>query len=405
MLLTPEEGWRRLESHLAPLPAEWVPRRAARGLVLAAPLATLTDLPPTDVSAMDGYAFAGEVVAGDERRVDGRVAAGDRPGQLLAEGGALRIMTGAPVPLDADRIAPFEWTDRGRETVRFARAVPRGESIRRQAEVCRAGEPLLAAGQVLTPGVLSLLASQGYERVPAPRRPSVAILATGDEVVAPEAVPAPGQLRDSHSDFLLAVLDALGVPAVSLGISRDDPEELAARVANGLEHDLLLLCGGVSAGELDLVGQALERAGCETIFDGLAMQPGKPLVVARHARGLAFGLPGNPGSAMVAWWLFVRPALRRLLGHADRFWSGSLAAIAGEPIPRGKNRDRFLPARLRRTDGGLVATLVPSRGSHDLPSYAAAEALLRIAPGVDATPVGGICDILPLPGAESGRDR
>lgn len=405
MLLTPDEGWRRLEAHLAPLPVEWVPRRTARGLVLAAPLAALADLPPTDVSAMDGYALAGDVATGAERRVDGRIAAGDRPGRLLAEGAALRIMTGAPVPTNADRIAPFEWTDRGRDTVRFARAVPRGEAIRRQAEVCRAGEPLLAAGQVLTPGVLSLLASQGYERVPVHRRPSVAILATGNEVVAPDAAPAPGQLRDSHSDFLLAALDALGVPAVSLGISRDDPEELAARVANGVEHDLLMICGGVSAGELDLVQGALARAGCQTLFDGLAMQPGKPLVAATHPRGLAFGLPGNPGSAMVAWWLFVRPTLRRLLGHEDRFWFGSLGAVAGEAIPPGKNRVRFLPATLRRAHGELVARVLPSHGSHDLPAYAAAEALVRIAAGADATPAGGICDVLPLCGADSGLNR
>lgn len=269
-----------------------------------------------------------------------------------------------------------------------------------------AGEPLLAAGQVLTPGVLSLLASRDTNRCPLLGDPRSPWPATGDEVVAPEAVPAPGQLRDSHSDFLLAALDALGVPAVSLGISRDDPGETSStRVANGLEHDLLLLCGGVSAGELDLVGQALERAGCETIFDGLAMQPGKPLVVARHARGLAFGLPGNPGSAMVAWWLFVRPGLRRLLGHADRFWSGSLAAVAGEPIPRGGKEPRPVLARPAAANRRGLVRLVPSRGSHDLPSYAAAEALLRIAPGADATPVRGICDILPLPGAESGRDR
>jgi molybdopterin molybdotransferase len=167
-------------------------------------------------------------------------------------------------------------------------------------------------------------------------------------------------------------------------------------VAKGLGHDVLLDCGGVSAGELDLVEEALGRLGCEPLVDGVAMQPGKPLFVARHARGLVFGLPGNPASVMVAWHLFARPALRCLLGLPDAPWRGALPAeLAGE-LPGTKERERYLPVHLARLDGRLLAHPIAAQGSHDLPAYAAADALVRVPPLSPLLPTGTPCEVLPV---------
>jgi len=394
--LAPADAWERIAQFVEPLPGEWLPRRETRQRVVATALAATTDVPPLDVSAMDGYALAGEVPPGAVLPVAGTVAAGDPPEARLAAGSALRIMTGAPIPQGADRVVAVELTDGGREQVRIDRPVPAGEAIRRQAEIVRRGQPLFAPGAPVTPGALALLATHGYERVFVHRPPSVAVLATGNEVVMPEATPRPGQLRDSHTDFLLAEMGGLGIAARSLGICRDDPEELAGRIGRGLDHDVLVLCGGVSAGEFDFVERALARAGCATVFDAVAIQPGKPMVFARHRGGIVFGLPGNPASVMVTYWLFVRPALRRLLGFSDGFWQGALAAVLTAPLPGAKARDRFLPAELRFARGQILASPLGAQGSHDLLAYGRGAALVRVRAGAPPAPAGAQCEILPL---------
>jgi molybdopterin molybdotransferase len=434
--ISPEEAWRRIASRLAPLAAERLPRRAAAGRVLAEPLAATVDVPAADVSAMDGYALAGTVTPGERRPVAATIAAGDPPGLALPAGQAARIMTGAPVPLGADRIVPIEATRplaEGRDApgkaglaAGGAASVPggtgsrpgahpapgaavlllapaaAGDHIRRRAEVQRAGEPLLPAGARLTPGAMAVLATHGYGEVPVHRAPAVAVLATGDEVVPPEQVPGPGQLRDSHTDFLLAAGAALGLRFTSLGIAPDRAGELAERLAGGLAAaDVMLVCGGVSMGEFDLVEGVLERLGCQRHFDAVAIQPGKPLVFATHPRGVVFGLPGNPASVMVDFWLFVRPALARLAGRTDSWWRPALPATLAAPLPGAASaRDRFLPAEVdwgEAPDGGPLAMPLPPKGSHDLAAYARANALVRVRAGAAPAPPGARCEILPLP--------
>src|SRR3954471_13814898 len=208
--LQPGEAWRRIEERLGPLPEETLDRREAGGRVLTRNLAAQVDVPAGDVSAMDGYALPGEVTPGETRAVSGAVAAGDPPGYELAPPAVVRIMTGAPLPANADRVVPIEETDAGRETVIFLRPSLPGQHIRRRGEILKVADPLLPAGCRLTPGALSLLAAHGYATVPVHRAPTVAVLTSGDEVVPPETVPAPGQLRDSHTDFLLAAGTPLG---------------------------------------------------------------------------------------------------------------------------------------------------------------------------------------------------
>lgn len=405
--LPPEQAWRRIAERLKPLPEESVERRRAGGRVLTQSLLSRVDVPPSDVSAMDGYAVSGEVALGVPREVAGTIAAGSPPGFDLRPPAVARIMTGAPVPEAADRVIPVEKTERlerpeplGRETERvvFRGDVAPGEHIRRHGEILRVGDLALPAGALLTPGALSLVATHGYAEVAVHRLPTLALLATGDEVVPPESEPAPGQLRDSHTDFLLAATRLQGIRGEPLGIAPDRVEALRPLIARGLERDVLLLSGGVSMGEFDLVEGVLEDLGCEVIFDGVAIQPGKPLVFATHPGGIVFGLPGNPASVMVNFWLFVRPALRILSGHRDSWWGSALKAELAAPLPGSAARDRFIPAEVASREGGLVATPFPPKGSHDLDAYARGNGLVRIEAGSLPRGVGEACEVLPFGG-------
>ncbi|MEA2692761.1 MAG: molybdopterin molybdotransferase [Acidobacteriota bacterium] len=398
-MLTSAEAWQAIATHLSPLSEEEVPRRQAAGRVLAHALPARVDVPAAHVSAMDGYALAGPVAPGESRPVAVTIAAGDAPGFTLEPPAVARIMTGAPVPRGADRVVPVEATvaSSGREIVTFTLGSGEpGQHIRRRGEIQRAGTGLLPAGALLTPGALSLLATHGHGTLPVHRAPRVAILASGDEVVPPESEPGPGQLRDSHTDFLLAAGASLGLAFTPLGIAPDREAELLPLVERGLESDVLLLCGGVSMGEFDLAEGVLARLGCRAVFDAVAIQPGKPLVFAVHDRGLVFGLPGNPASVMVTFWLFVRPALRRLLGQEDAFWQGALAATLAAPLPGAGARERFLPAEIAIRGGEVFATPAPPKGSHDLAAYARGTALVRVPAGAAPREAGGQCEVLPL---------
>ncbi len=395
-MIHPDEAWQRIAARLAPLPPEALSRRSAQGRVLAHPLIATVDVPGLDVSAMDGYALPGTVAPGEHRPVAGTVVAGDSPGFELRPPAVARIMTGAPVPMGADRVVPIEQSDGGSETVVFRAEVAAGAHIRRRGEVLRTGDPLLPAGILLTPGALGLIATHGHPEVPVHRAPAVAVLTTGDEVVPPEAEPAPGQLRDSHTDFLLAAGSRIGLHFEALGIAPDRVDELRALVERGLRSDVLLLCGGVSMGELDLVEGVLAELGCQAHFDAVAIQPGKPLVFATHSGGLVFGLPGNPASVMVAFWLFVRPALRRLMGVEDGWWSGALAGTLAAPLPGSKSRDRFLPADAQAREGRLFVTPRSPKGSHDLAAFGVGNALVRVRAGAEPADTGAGCEVLLL---------
>jgi len=385
-MLPPEEAWRRLEPWLRPLPATVRSRRESLEGVLARELAATSDLPPADVSALDGFALAGDLGAGAELPIAGTVAAGDPPGASLPSGAAMRIMTGAPVPAGADRVVAVERTETRGDRVRLPEGGPgTGHAIRRRGEVLAAGARLLEAGARLGPAALSLLASQGIDRLEVHRAPRVAVLATGDEVVPPDQEPPPGGLRDSHTDLLLAAGRRLGLRFDSLGIAPDDPEALETRLRAGLEADVLLTCGGVSAGEFDHAETVLARLGATFLFDAVAIRPGKPLVAARRGETLVFGLPGNPASVLATFRLFVVPALDRLRGGDSAFWSDAFEVEVGDALPAGKEgRDRFVPARLQATGRTPRALPLREAGSHDLAAWACADLMLRIRAGEPA---------------------
>ena len=388
------EAWRLLAAELRPLDPVEIPRAAAGGRVLANLVRASVDLPPCDMSAMDGYAITEAVTEGASLPVTGTISAGDPPGRQLAAGEAVRIMTGAPVPETAASIVPVEQTDEGVKTVTFTSASSLGSHIRRQGEVVAVGDEVLPRGCPLSAHSLGLLAAHGIDQVPVVGEPSVATLSTGDEIVPPSEIPGPGQLRDSHTDFLRGSGRALGLEFKSLGIARDEKTDLEKHIEAGLAHDVLLITGGVSKGLFDLVENVLDGLGCETLFDAVAIQPGKPLVAARHKGGLVFGLPGNPASVMVCYWLFVRPVLRVLMGHRDGYWQGALAARLAAALPGAGPRDRFFTASVEIRDGELLVTPHVPKGSHDLVAYGYGPALVRARAHSKPAAAGAACEIL-----------
>lgn len=399
-MIDPAAAWERLLPHLAALAAERLDRRRAAGRRLASTTVATTDLPPCDISALDGFALAGEAALPEVEGafpIAGTRLAGDPVGERLARGMAMRIMTGSAVPEGADRVVAVEETVVAGDRVRPKAAVTPGAAIRRRGEIVHRGEELLPAGALLSPAALALLASQGIAEVEVHRAPRLALLLTGNEIVPPDATPGPAELRDSHSDFLIAELAEMGLPVISLGIARDDPETLAARLRDGLAAaDVVLCCGGVSMGEADFLAPVLAGLGCRTIFHGVAMQPGKPLLAAHQGAQLVFGLPGNPASVMVAFWLFVRPAIRRLMGDPADLWDAALPGTLGGALGAGRARDRFVPARWRAVAGQAVIEPISPKGSHDLLAFGQASALVRVRAGDPQREAGEACEWMAL---------
>lgn len=257
----------------------------------------------------------------------------------------------------------------------------------------------MPAGALLRPAALSLLASQGIDDLRLIRRPRVALLATGDEVVSAGLSPGRGQVRDSHTAYLESACRRERSEPLAFGIAPDREAELRQRlVAAGERTDLILVCGGVSRGEFDLVEPVATALGYRFLFDAVAIQPGKPLAVAAREGRLLFGLPGNPASAMVTFELFVAPFLRRLAGDPTAaFWSTAILAELEGPAPPARDRDRFLPATLRRRNGRPIVRAIGHQGSHDLAAFAQAEGLLRVPGGSAAAPsLGDPLEVLPL---------
>jgi molybdopterin molybdotransferase len=318
-VLTPAEALDRILAQArrqGPRPTERVALSEAAGRALAAPLRARSPLPPFAASTMDGFACRAADVPrrGARLQVVGTVAAGHPWSGQLRPGTCLRIFTGAPLPRGADGVEMQERVEvRGAEA-RFQRAGEVGRFVRQAGSDIARGAIALPAGALLDPGAIGLAASLGMARLPVPRRPVVAILATGDEVVALGRRPGPGQIVESNTYALAAaVREAGGVPRL-LGIAPDRAAALRRAIARARGADVLVTIGGVSVGERDLVRGALLEAGASIDFWRVAMRPGKPLLFGRMDRTLVFGLPGNPASALVGFELFARPAVRTLAG-------------------------------------------------------------------------------------------
>ena len=399
---------------------EDVPLAEAHGRILALDVAMDHDVPPFDRATMDGFAvLAEDAVAGRELDVVGRVVAGDPEAPAVMPGQAVRIMTGAPLPAGASFVIPFEWTDANDASLRGETQtsgplkvlqvsgkgpnwVPRGAVIAKGGVVVSAGTRLDGAG-------LGALAAAGAARVPVYRKPRVAILGTGTELVPVDTPPGPGRIRNSNSIALAAQVEAAGGHATPLGIVTDDLDQLRAAIRRGLEADLFLLSGGVSRGDLDLVPGALEAEGVRCIFHRWAVQPGGPLWFGEHtsdrAEGgaLVFGLPGNPAATFVGFELLVRAAIDAHLGRPVEALPLERARLVGA-WGRAMPRRRFRPVTLRRGSEGLEAHLGAWRGSGNPFAFVGAAGFAVFPENVDATEAGEApeVDVLRLTDTDGG---
>jgi len=354
------------------VPRERVALGAAAGRVLGEDIEADRDYPPVARSIRDGFA----VRAGDapgRLRVIGEVRAGDVFSGRVGPGEAVEIMTGAPLPAGADAVIMVEHVGRNGEYITADRAAETGQFINPQGAEARRGERLLAAGERLGFAQIALLATVGRADLRVYRQPRVAIVATGDEIVEVFEEPLGHQIRNSNAHSLaVQVRRAGGVPEI-LPVARDVYSSARELVERGLQHDLLLLSGGVSAGKYDIVEQVLGDLGAEFFFNRVLIQPGQPLVFGRAAGTFFFGLPGNPASTMVTFELFGRAALELLEGQSDP----ALPFLQARLITDFRHKPgltRFLPARLS-PDGAELAP-IPWRGSGDVPALARANAFL-----------------------------
>jgi molybdopterin molybdotransferase len=397
-MLAVSEAQALVLQHARPLPPEPLPLTpAVLGLVLAEPVASDIAMPPYDKALMDGYAVRaadlpdghGDLVVVEE------VTAGRVPQRSVGPGQATRIMTGAPVPEGADAVVMVERTrPLEGDRVRVEDTPPKpGQNILNHGREFRKGMTVLSAGTVLRPQELGLLAALGRTSARIQPPPRVAVLSTGDEVVEAPQIPGPGQIRNSNGPMLCAQVARAGGRPQYLGIARDEPEGLRARIAEGLEAPVLVLSGGVSAGRLDLVPGVLQELGVTAHFHKVAMKPGKPVFFGSRGDTLVFGLPGNPVSSLVCFELFVRPGLRRLLGHADPMPRLGRAEMA-EAFDHKSDRPTYFPASLEAAERGWRVRPVAWFGSPDLRGLTAANAFLVLPVGEQHYPAGAMLSVL-----------
>jgi molybdopterin molybdotransferase len=399
-LLSVEEALSRVLDDVAPLAAETVPIDQACGRVLAGDVAALRTQPPADVSAMDGYAVrAGDLTAVPTRlRLVGEVAAGRPFAGVVAAGEAARIFTGGVLPAGADTVVIQERTERDGATVVVKALTRRGANVRGAGLDFSTGEVLLAAGRRLTGRDIALAAAMNHPAVAVRRRPIVALLATGDELVPPGTVPGPGQIVYSNGFAIAAMARHEGADIVDLGIVPDLVEApvAAVRRARAADADILVTTGGASVGDYDLVQPALASEGMRLAFWKVAVRPGRPLMHGRLGGMRVLGLPGNPVSAYVCAFLFLLPLIRRLTG-SPQIHAPIEQAVLGRDLPANDERADYLRATLERDAGGnLVATPVAVQDSSMLLPLARADCLLIREPHAPAAPAGTACPIVKL---------
>jgi molybdopterin molybdotransferase len=372
---------------------------AGAGRVLAAAVVADRDQPPFDRSTRDGYALrSGDVP--QALRVVGSVGAGESwQGAALAEGEAVEIMTGAPLPAGADAVVMVEHTrlEEGLLRVEAGRSLRAGENVVPRGAEALAGSVVLPAGRLLGAAEIAVAASCGLAEIEVFARPRVAIVATGDELVELDEPMEAWQIRNSNSYALAALVEAAGGVGERLAVARDTLGELRAQIAEGREADLLLLSGGVSMGKYDLVEQVLREFGAEFFFTGALIQPGKPIVFGRLPKQNGwiyfFGLPGNPVSTQVCFHLFVAPILRAL-GGGTGVGPEFVEARLGEDVKGGARVTRFLPAELTGAWDGVAVRVVGWQGSGDVAANARGNGYVVLPAGVEAFGAGETVRVL-----------
>ncbi|MBA63757.1 MAG: molybdenum cofactor biosynthesis protein [Planctomycetaceae bacterium] len=372
-----------LEQIMARLPecrSTWCALDNALGHVLAEDVQSDIDSPPYDKSLVDGYAvIADDITLDITLSVLEDVLAGQIPTQTIQPGTAIQIMTGAPLPEGASAVVMIEQTSRNQQDVTIHQETIKSETnIMRQATSLSKGETVLSAGKFIRPIEVGILAEIGCTKVPVYQQPKLAIISTGDELVEATKTPQAGQIRNSNGPLLQALATSHGADAHSLGIGVDNFEALSDLVATGLESDILILSGGVSAGVKDLVPAVLRQHGVEQVFHKLNLKPGKPLWFGIFSSGkhqtMVFGLPGNPVSSLVCFLLFVAPVISKLTGKTSACLRETTASLKTDFQQRG-DRPTYFPAQLTEHGGNRYVTPLAWKGSADQQTLSKANAL------------------------------
>ncbi|WP_379070885.1 gephyrin-like molybdotransferase Glp [Mesorhizobium sp. UC74_2] len=400
MSLVPvEEALQRLLSDAEPLGAETVALADAFDRVLAAPLAALRTQPPFDASAMDGYAAkAADVAATPARlKVIGSAPAGRAFRGTVGSGEAVRVFTGAPLPTGADTIVIQEnVSDLGDDTIEVHEPSSEGRNVRRKGLDFNAGDVLLKKGRVLDAAALSLAASANHPAVAVVRRPLVAIIATGDELLPPGSTPGPDQIISSNAYGVAAAAQSVGARALDLGIAPDNREAIAAAIRQAVEAgaNVIVTLGGASVGDHDLVHEVLTGEGMTLDFWKLAMRPGKPLMFGRMGAIRCIGLPGNPVASLVCSQLFLKPLLAQLGGRP--FSQNIREARLATNMGANDRRQDYIRARVELDGDALRATPFGVQDSSMLRTLSEANGLIIRAPHAAAAEAGSICNVLML---------
>jgi len=387
-VLEVEEARDRILAGLSPLPPETVPIADALGRVTAKDVIAEYDIPPHPNTAMDGYAIRAADTAGASPkdpvrlRVIGELPAGYVAEREVVPGAAIRIMTGAPIPPGADAVARFEQVKRIGDRIELTAPVPPGKEVRAAGEDVRAGETVIPRGTIIRPQEIGMLAALGMPEVAVTRRPQVGILATGDELVGIGEPLAPGKIRDANSYSNAAQVRKYGGIPLNLGIAHDREEDIAERLRVGISQgvDLIVVSGGVSVGDFDVVKRVLAAEG-RIEFWRVRMKPGKPLAFGYlefEGREVpVIGTPGNPVSTMISFAMFARPAILTLLG-VRKIDPVTVMAVFADALPEKDDRRHYLRVRLEEEDGEIVARPTGDQGSGILRSMVDADGLAII---------------------------
>ncbi len=392
-LVPVEEARERILSQIKPLQPLELPLQEAEGCVLAHDVVAGSDIPDFASSAMDGFAVRSNEVAEAtpaapvELRIVGRALIGRRPDATVGGGEAVRIATGAPIPAGADTIVPIENCEVVADVVRILAPSPEGKHIRPTGEDVKGGEVLLPAGRRLGAPELGLLATAGFSHPLVHPRPRVVVLSTGDELVPPGQPTDYGQVHDSNAYLLFGALREVGAVPMMAGIVRDEADQLKETVLSHLvQADAFISSGGVSVGERDVVKAAFFKRG-DLDFYKVAMQPGMPQGFGHIEGKPFFGLPGNPVSVFVSFEVFIRPALRRMMGRRQLFRPEITARLEGDITgPEGKMQ--FARVRVKRTKEGWIAAPTGGRGSNLIATVSRANGLAIVPPGTATAPAG-----------------
>ncbi|MGH7807534.1 MAG: molybdopterin molybdotransferase MoeA [Thermodesulfobacteriota bacterium] len=364
----------------------------ARGHVLAEEIISPVNLPLFTNSAMDGYAVKSMDTrsAGETNlvafKVKGIVRAGDFPDFILSNGQAAKIMTGAPLPKGADSVVMVEYTEEEDGIVRVGRAVSSGENLRYEGEEIKKGETALESGTHLTSACIGFIAELGIKKIKIYKKPKVALVVTGEELVGTDEELKPGKIRDTNSITLRSALSQELAEFLFVGRARDDVSDLEEKLKKViLWCDVLLVTGGVSVGDYDYVKEIFKKLGVEGIFWRVSQRPGGPLFFGKRGNSIIFGLPGNPASSLVCFYEYVRPALRKMIGRRDLFLL-ELEALLSEEIKKSPGKTSFLRGYLEKKEDFYYVKSTGTQGSHILKSFALSNCLIVVPKDVTYLP-------------------